>query len=706
MKLLSVFSRNSRRRRARCSSPAIAHESLEPRQMLSGVSVSPSGGATDHSADEILIKFEEGFDVQSVLSSQGELVGPSRIGHLAAGFAGDQRLFEIPLTPSVDRVSLLDHYNALPFVDYAELNVDLTMAAVPNDSQRGTQWALDYVNAAEAWDIATDSSAIPIAIIDSGIQTDHPDLRDNLWRNTDEIPGNGRDDDGNGFVDDHFGYDFDSNSGNITGKFHGTFVAGMAGAVGDNSTGIAGAAWDASLMALQSDSGLNSNVVRSIDYAIANGAKVINASWGNYVSSQAIFDAVRRAESAGVLFVTAAGNDGANLDGSSIFFFNRESDFYPSEYSRTLSNVLTVGSINRSGQPSWFTNYSPSAVQIAAPGEDVLSTVPGSGYASDSGTSFAAPLVAGAAALVWAQDPEMTYLDVKNILLETAKPENLDRFGHGSLDMAAAMRRVRSNLTDARLFNAQLYLDLNPDVATQVGANNLKAARRHWIDHGIDEGRVASTVFDAKFYEQANPVLASRVGKGDYRALAQHWLDYGIAEGRKASTVYDSGFYQARHADLVKEFGRDNHTALLNHWLQYGIREGRRASATFDVRHYQSVHADVTRFYGRGNYNGMLRHWLQYGLREGRESSREFDVAFYLNAHPDLRSYYGAGNHQGALAHFVRHGQGEGRRTNEQFNIDSYRQRYGDLNWFYGRDYHGLWEHWFRHGIREGRDPS
>jgi len=413
----------SRRRRALNSSLLIAEQSLEPRQLLSGVSVELSEvDATNHSADEILVKFEEGFDVQGVLASQGELVGPSQIGHLASGFAGDQRLFEIPLTPSVDRVSLLDHYNALPFVDYAELNVEVTMAAVPNDSQRGTQWALDYVNAAEAWDIATDSSAIPVAIIDRGIQADHPDLRDNLWRNTDEIPGNGRDDDGNGYVDDYFGYDFDSDSGNITGNFHGTFVAGMAGAVGDNSTGIAGAAWNASLMALQSDSLLNSNMVRSIDYAIANGAKVINASWGFFQPSQAIFDAVRRAESAGVLFVAAAGNDGLNIDASNWFGLNPRADVIPAEYSRRLSNVLTVGSINRAGQPSWFTNYSQSAVQIAAPGEDVLSTVPGSGYASNSGTSFAAPLVAGAAALVWAQDPEMTYLDVKNILLETAKP--------------------------------------------------------------------------------------------------------------------------------------------------------------------------------------------------------------------------------------------------------------------------------------------
>lgn len=784
MKLFRSFGQ-SRRRRALNSSLRIAEQSLEPRQMLSGVSVEPpeaasiaveavssSGGS--FSETEILVRFHDDFDVTAHIEAERSLTGPSIIGQLGAGFDGDPQLFEIPVSAPEHLQVMVDHMQSLEAVEIASPNPTLSFAAVPNDPQIGSQWWVEAINAPAAWDIRTDSSDVIVAVADSGI-TAHPDLVDNLWVNEGEIWDNGIDDDGNGYVDDLIGWDGAFNTpqvGDIAElKYHGTSVSGVVGASGNNARGVSGVSWDASLMTVR---GWDfSHWIRGIDYAIQNGAKVVNNSWRFFYEPAGLRAVFERAEQAGVLMVTAAGNEAWDVEGSQttnnssfdgLFDLDSfwpdlftpqsgsqtENTAYPAEFSRDFDNVITVAATDPSGQLARFSSWGRNTVQLAAPGEGILTTNGAGGYHAVDGTSFASPIVASAAALVWAERPELTAPEVKQILLDSAQPRLLDKVTNGVLDLHGALQTARNmNLTDATVFDARTYLQLNPDVAQAVGADNLAGATDHWLrfglnegrvasaafnvqlyrdlnpdlvavhgrdnyqamllhwlDHGIDEGRLASTVFDVKLYQEVNPDLAESFGTNNYRALMTHWLDYGIAEGRVASTLYDSDFYEARHTDLVGAFGRDNHTALLNHWLQYGIWEGRRASATFDVRHYQSVHADVTKALGHGNYNAMLTHWLQYGLREGRESSREFDVAFYLNSHPDLSSYYGAGNHHGALTHFVRHGKGEGRGTNEQFNIDSYRQRYDDLNTAYGRNFHGLWDHWFYFGIAEGRDPS
>ena len=280
---------------------------------------------------------------------------------------------------------------------------------VPNDEhyEEAGMWGLDNsedhdIDAPEGWDEMRDATGVAIAIIDTGIRLDHEDLIDNLWRNPGEIPDNDVDDDNNGYVDDVFGVNTvkpslppDDDAG------HGTHVAGIVGAVGDNERGVVGVAWAAELMAIKfmnaSGRGSLDDAVEAIDYAVDNGAKVINASWGAPVESPSLELAMSRANSNGVFIVAAAGNENANID--RVFHHPASTD---------LPNVITVASATQSGHLSPFSNYGIGKTDLIAPGSDILSTWADSAdaYSLSSGTSMAAPYVSGILALNIALRPE------------------------------------------------------------------------------------------------------------------------------------------------------------------------------------------------------------------------------------------------------------------------------------------------------------
>ena len=235
-----------------------------------------------------------------------------------------------------------------------------------------------------------------VAVVDTGIDTSHPDLDGNIWRNPNEQP-NGFDDDGDGFIDDLHGADFvnrDSDASDDAG--HGTHVGGIIGAEGNNGIGISGVNWNARLMPLKflnSDGeGNTADAAMAIDYAVAHGARAINASWGGPAFSQTLYEAVRRAGQHNVLVVAAAGNEGNDSD---------VAPDYPAAFD--LSNVISVAASDRYDNLLSYSNYGAKSVDLAAPGDDIYSTVPPatepSGYANFSGTSMAAPAVTGAAAL-------------------------------------------------------------------------------------------------------------------------------------------------------------------------------------------------------------------------------------------------------------------------------------------------------------------
>ena len=319
-----------------------------------------------------------------------------------------------------------------PDVLYAEPDARRAAFARPNDPYFGLQWGLAStgqlangrtglagvdIAAPAAWELTTGSRDVVVGVIDSGAQLSHPDLEPNEWQNPGEagpLATNGVDDDGDGYVDDVHGWDFVAGDAQPDdGNGHGTHVAGTVGARGNDGVGVSGVAWQSSLMVLRAldanGSGSVSNAMKAYAYAARKGARVVNLSFGGASPSQAERDAL--AAAGDVLFVAAAGNDGADNDTTASF---------PCSYD--LPNVLCVAASDRNDALAGFSNYGASKVDLAAPGVDIASTYMNGGYAYLSGTSMAAPHVTGVAALVLARRPELTTGQLRATLLDTVDP--------------------------------------------------------------------------------------------------------------------------------------------------------------------------------------------------------------------------------------------------------------------------------------------
>jgi subtilisin family serine protease len=308
-------------------------------------------------------------------------------------------------------------------------------AAAP-DPRAGEQWPLqgdEPMGIDSAWRQTTGAD-VTVAIVDSGIDLGHPDLAPNLWTNPGEIPGNGVDDDGNGYVDDVHGYDFVDRDGTPQdANGHGTHVAGIVGARGANGIGIAGVAWRARLMAVRvldgQARGTTTAVAEGLRYAVDNGARVVNLSLAGPTSTPDLAVAVRYAQDRGVLVVVAAGNDGADLAVAPTF---------PAAYAE--DNVLGVAATTRDGELARVSDYGPGA-DVAAPGEEILSTALGGGYEWRTGTSMAAPQVAGTLVLLASARPDLDAGGLRSALLAGARRTGLP-VEDGALDAAAALRSV------------------------------------------------------------------------------------------------------------------------------------------------------------------------------------------------------------------------------------------------------------------------
>jgi subtilisin family serine protease len=262
-----------------------------------------------------------------------------------------------------------------PEVLYAEPNWIYHTSATPNDPRFPDLWGLNQpsdadIDAPEAWDLQTGSGNVIVAVVDSGVAYDHPDIAPNRWLN-DDPPGGG-DSDGNGFVDDLNGWDFvDNDNTPIDENGHGTHVAGTIGAQGNNGIGTTGVNWDVSLMAVRAADAwgqlTDARIADAFSYACKNGARVVNGSFGGTGSSHLMYDAIVAPECANTLFVFAAGNDGQDTG-----LHPR----YPCNYGGA-TNVICVAATDRNDQLAGFSNYGASSVHLAAPGVDILSTMPG-----------------------------------------------------------------------------------------------------------------------------------------------------------------------------------------------------------------------------------------------------------------------------------------------------------------------------------------
>lgn len=284
------------------------------------------------------------------------------------------------------------------------------------------------IEALKAWKLEEGSSEIKIAVIDTGVDYTHIDLKNNILINEKEQNGKkGVDDDGNGFIDDIYGWDFVNNDNDpMDDFFHGTHCAGVIGAL-HNGKGVQGVMKNVKILPLKFISKFNygstADAIRSIDYALKRGVHIMSNSWGGSPRSQALFDMIKKAEGEGVLFVAAAGNSSQNLDLKPV---------YPASYK--ISNVMTVGATDGRGLKAGFSNYGKDTVHIFAPGVKILSTVQKGYYARFSGTSMSAPFVSGVAGLLLSQDSSLSPAELKARMMDSTRfDRDLEKFGRAGL---------------------------------------------------------------------------------------------------------------------------------------------------------------------------------------------------------------------------------------------------------------------------------
>lgn len=371
---------------------------------------------------ELLIKLKNNTDSARANSIH------SRIGaNLIEDFADlNWQRVKIPEGMSLGKATEL--YRENNEIEAVQPNFYYHLLATPNDTQFGSLYGMTKISAPAAWDITTGSSDVVVAVIDTGLRYTHDDLAANVWTNSGEINNNGVDDDGNGFVDDFYGYDFFFNDGNpLDENGHGTHVSGTIGAVGNNAMGVAGVNWNVRIMAIKiyDNDGFGTtaamiinayNYVRLMKTRGIN-IRVTNNSYGGCDEAcgydQATKDALDALGNAGILNVFAAGNDGRNTDINPAF---------PASYTSPM--ILSVANSTSTDARSGSSNFGTTTVDLAAPGSGILSTYfsSNSSYATLGGTSMASPHTAGVAALLSALNPSLSNASLKATIMNTVDP--------------------------------------------------------------------------------------------------------------------------------------------------------------------------------------------------------------------------------------------------------------------------------------------
>ncbi|SMF07131.1 S8 family serine peptidase [Pseudobacteriovorax antillogorgiicola] len=366
-------------------------------------------------------------------------------------------------------------------IEWLEPNYILKLDQLPDDEHLGEQWAMmdeaqGHIHAADAWLVTQGKREVVLGVIDSGVDYSHEDLVDNIWTNPQEIPGNGVDDDDNGYVDDLHGISTVKSSGDpMDTHGHGSHVAGIMGARGNNGKGIAGINWNVQIVGCSfigaGGTGTTADAIECIDYMIdlknkGVNIKAINNSWGGGEHSKALEEAWLRAHDAGIVMVSSAGNDRSNMDAT---------PHYPSSY--VTPSHIAVGSTDNSDELSSFSNYGVTTVPIAAPGGGIYSTVRNNRYSTMSGTSMASPHIAGAIGLMAARNDKLSATELRDILLEAA-----DRI-EGLESQIEKGRRLN-------LAKAIEFADPTPGFRLNSKVSRLKVSAGESIDFEINVRRI------------------------------------------------------------------------------------------------------------------------------------------------------------------------------------------------------------------------
>lgn len=394
-------------------------------------------GTKEFKPDELLVRFRRTVSVGVAENTVAKL-NAKILRHFPK-----TDVYHLRLGGDLSITSALETLKKNSDIEYAEPDYVYRAGSliIPNDDYFSLQWGLHNtgqtggtpdadIDAPEAWDVTTGSNATVVAVIDTGIDYTHADLTANIWRNPGEIPGNGIDDDGNGYVDDVYGMDAFNHDSDPRDDFgHGTHCAGIIGAVGNNSIGVAGVNWNASIMALKflnsEGYGYTDGAIECIEYAVmmkvAYGVnvRVLSNSWGGGGYSLALYDAIAAAGAQNILFIASAGNSASDID---------EMPSYPASYD--LNNIVSVAATDYNDNLAYFSNWGASTVDVGAPGVSILSTMPmyhvtmnDQGYTLNysymSGTSMACPHVSGLSALILALHPSYSYVQAKTRILST-----------------------------------------------------------------------------------------------------------------------------------------------------------------------------------------------------------------------------------------------------------------------------------------------
>ena len=430
--LVAAFAGQLNRWRKQWKSQARIVPVEEKKKALSAEDIS-LGETRSLGAPEILVKFKSGVSQAAIEQLTAER--NDRVEDRIENAAGWEAIDDFD---NADAATLVKEYQQLPEVEYAEPNYEINLEEetaeplvpiLPHDPQFNDQWALANsgqrggkkgadISATLAWAKTTGSENVVVAVLDTGVDYNHEDLTENMWRRPEKMDPY-RDNE-LGTIDDENGFNAIDGTDPMDDNGHGTHCAGIIGAEGENNLGIAGVNWKVQIMPLKfmnaGGSGSTKDAIEAINYVIDRkragvNVRVISASWGSTQKSRALGDVIRKAYENDILFVAAAGNSSVDND---------RNPHYPSSFD--VPNVVSVAALDRHDALASFSNYGAKSVAIAAPGVDILSTWLGNEYEEKSGTSMATPVVSGVAALILADHPQMSVDELKKKLLASTDP--------------------------------------------------------------------------------------------------------------------------------------------------------------------------------------------------------------------------------------------------------------------------------------------
>ena len=453
--------------------------------------ISPSLGP--HRAGEVLVKLRpQGVRLQSDFCSDYQTRLLETLPLHPNRTKGSAEVLHLKLPAEVSTAEALVRMQQDPRVEYAAPNsVYFQDGLTPNDLSPEL-YAMKKIQAEAAWALTVGSRSGPVvAVLDTGVDYNHPDLKDNMWVNPGEIPGNGQDDDGNGIVDDVHGYASGYDSGDpMTKDHHGTHVSGTIAAVGNNGEGVVGLNWQARLLAVNIFGGFGADAVsitKGLNYAAQMGARIASNSWGGGVFNPVIYEAFKNSPQ---LHICAAGNNAKNID---------QQPHYPASFD--LPNVVSVAATDDKDQLPRFSSYGPKGVDLAAPGQAIFSTVPEGGYEHLSGTSMATPHVSGVAALIATLYPEADNQEIRARLL-------------GGIDKVPALQ---GKVASGGRLNALKCLEKDvqppsPPVGLTASARGSHQIKLGWVAGGDDGQQGAATFYQVRYARQ--PIVDGPAGPG------------------------------------------------------------------------------------------------------------------------------------------------------------------------------------------------